>query len=207
MWKNWFTPKVEKPLRPLIERVAFEHGISTFVETGTYLGTTAAWASRHFETVHTIEAAEVIYAKLKGFETNHPNVRRHLGDSGELLPQLAMQLDHPCVFWLDGHWSGEETFGEEKECPILQELESLNRSKQPHFIMVDDARFFTCPPPKPHRPSEWPNLSTLLRLLEGNTASPRTVYLVGDIFLAVPQSAASFVADWLIENHRRIYRA
>lgn len=105
--------------RQFILDLAANNNSTVFVETGTFLGVTARWAAEYFETVHTIEKAESLY---QGFINSHLrlNIRAHLGDSRIILSDiLTVESNNRAVFWLDGHWCGGESAGENDECPLL----------------------------------------------------------------------------------------
>jgi len=66
------------------------------------------------------------------------------GDSGEVLSVILADIKQPCLFWLDGHYSGGDTAKGRLETPILQELHCvLTHSIEGHVILIDDARLFT----------------------------------------------------------------
>jgi len=110
---------------------------NTFIETGTYYGRTAKWAASHFEQVHTIELSELLYNQTKN-ELISMRIVPHCGDSRSILPKL---INGGIVFWLDGHYSGGETAGEEDPCPLLNELDViLHRSHDD--IIINDARLY-----------------------------------------------------------------
>ena len=79
----------------------------TLVETGTYKGGTALWASKNFEKVYTIEFDEQRYLKTLGdFKTKELDIRNVefcLGNSKYILPSILEDLKEPVVFWLDAH--------------------------------------------------------------------------------------------------------
>lgn len=136
-----------------------------FVETGTFRGDTAHWASGHFEEVCTIELSpEYHAAALRRFADNK-RVRPLAGNSPEVLAALMPTIVGPAIFWLDAHWSGMDTSGRGKECPLLEELEAINASPEDHVVLVDDARLFCAPPPKPHFADSWPDLFTTVNAL------------------------------------------
>ncbi len=63
------------------------------------------------------------------------------GDSAEVLPALLGQIDEPCLFWLDGHYSGPKTGRGETDTPILRELEAIFAHRvKTHVVIIDDAR-------------------------------------------------------------------
>lgn len=166
-----------------------------FIETGTFLGETAAWAARHFPRVTTIELADQYFAAARARFEGQPQVRVVQGRSDEVLAQLVPELTGPACFWLDAHWSGLDTAGRARECPLLAELAAINQSNQPHLILVDDAGLFAAPPPLPHQASQWPTLTELLPVLA--QGGRRHVVLHEDVFVAVPMAAREFLVAWL----------
>ena len=111
------------------------------------------------------------------------------GDSKILLPQVVSRLgNRPAVFWLDGHWSSGETAGEEDECPLLSELETLSH-RQGDVILIDDARLFLSVPPAPYRPDKWPTLPEIARLLTSQPNQP-FVQIIDDVIFSVPATEA-----------------
>lgn len=59
-----------------------------FVETGTYEGNTAKWASNHFRIVHTIEKSRTLYTSYSTALQTLKGITPHLGDSRHVLPQI-----------------------------------------------------------------------------------------------------------------------
>ena len=169
--------------------------LEDFVETGTYRGDTAAWAAEHFARVATIELSPEYHAAATARFQAQPQVRVLLGDSGAMLRKVAAELPGPAIFWLDAHWSGLDTAGREAECPLLAELAMLNAAPAPHTLLVDDARLFAAPPPRPHRAEKWPDLGAVLDALRAG--GRRHVVLWEDVFIAVPATERNFLTDWV----------
>lgn len=49
----------------------------------------------------------------------------------------------PCLFWLDGHYSGGGTAQAHLDTPIIQELGTIfDHPVSTHVILIDDARLF-----------------------------------------------------------------
>jgi hypothetical protein len=86
-----------------------KYRIPNFVETGTYQGGTAEWATRHFEKVLTIEGQKKIYEATSARLSSIPNLTCLLGDSRDVFKETCAGLDGPTLFWLDSHWCGQET--------------------------------------------------------------------------------------------------
>jgi hypothetical protein len=164
-------------------------GATTFIETGTYHGASTRWAAGHFESVFTMERAEGLYQQHHQALRALGNVEPLLGDSKNLLPKVVPRLaNKPAVFWLDGHWSGGETAGEDDECPLLSELETLSQ-RQGDVILIDDARLFLSAPPAPHRPEQWPTFPEIARLLT-KQPNPPFVQIIDDVIFSVPATEA-----------------
>jgi hypothetical protein len=169
--------------------------LDDFVETGTFHGHTAAWAAVHFPRVTTIELSPAYHAAAQDRFRSQANVRALAGDSSARLREVVPALAGPALFWLDAHWSGLDTAGREAECPLLAEIALINAVPRTHTLLVDDARLFCAPPPRPHRAEQWPDLvSTVDALSEGGR---RHVVLFEDVLVAVPADQREFLNAWL----------
>jgi hypothetical protein len=160
--------------------------LGTFVETGTFGGSTAAWAARHFPRVYSIEASEKHWREARARYSALDNVTFSLGHSPHQLAALMPQFDRP-LFWLDAHWCGSDTAGSASECALLDELQAIAKAnlKQP-AILIDDARLFLRPPPAPHRWEQWPDFSAVLAALK--TCGDVYVAVREDVIVAVPRA-------------------
>ena len=183
------------PPEALILALQLRLGLSDFIETGTYRGDTAAWAAGHFTRVTTIELAPAYHAAAQARFQAQPKVRALGGESSAVLRELVPTLTGPALFWLDAHWSGLDTAGRETECPLLAEITLINAVPGAHAVLVDDARLFCTPPPRPHRAELWPDLTATVTALQAG--GQRHVVLFEDVFVAVPAEAREFLNTWL----------
>ena len=56
---------------------------------------------------------------------------------------MLAQIDEPCLFWLDGHYSAGITARGDKDTSVLDELRCiLDHRVSNHVILIDDARKF-----------------------------------------------------------------
>ena len=161
-------------------------GATTFIETGTFRGATAEWASRHFAEVHSIERAESLYREASERLGAIGNLSLHLGDTRDIMPGLISALGAPAVLWLDAHWSGGETSGEGDECPLLDELAIAETSTQTLAVLIDDARYFLAAPPAPHHLDDWPDLAEVVGKLSRDRQ--RYVCITEDVIVGVPMA-------------------
>lgn len=118
-----------------------------FVESGTYLGNGLRCAlEAGFDTCHSVEIHQHLYEKAKerfSREIENGKVYLYLGDSGKIFDSIIERLSEPTTFWLDAHISAN--YGEKlaKNCPIIEELESIKRSSiKTHTILIDDLNSF-----------------------------------------------------------------
>jgi len=117
--------------------------LKTFIETGTFMGGTVAAMKDHFEKTYSIELSERLAARARRLFRGCKQVEILQGDSAEILPGLLSKISEPCLFWLDGHYSGGVTALAKIETPILQELRTiLQHEVKTHVILIDDARLF-----------------------------------------------------------------
>jgi hypothetical protein len=192
------------PPPDLIEALKKQFAPGVFIETGTYRGATARWASSHFQTVYTIEASREAYDSARGIHQTLANVTFLFGSSPEVLRQLLPTIHAPALFWLDAHWMGSESFGETKECPLLDELKEINRSPNAHFILVDDARLFLAPPPLPHKAEQWPDIRAVLDEL---SQKPRYTTVFEDVIVSVPETARGSISAFLQQRTTAYWHA
>lgn len=142
-------------------------GLTIFVEGGTYKGGTAIWASNEFEKVFTIENSDAMFEEANKNLQGIGNVSLLKGDSREHLRTILRETDNAFI-WLDAHWSGGKTYGEEDECPLIDELEIIFAQSKNFLILIDDARLFMSPPPAPHDFQHWPSLKEVVNILPCN---------------------------------------
>lgn len=183
------------PPTKIVSKLREAYGIKKFIETGTYRGDTARWASQVFEHVVTIEYSESIYQQVEEKYGHIKNIEFLQGDTRNRLREIVSKLESTGLFWLDAHWSGGETYGEKDQCPIIEELEIINGSKYDHFIFIDDARLFLSPPQSPHLIKQWPDISTVIGALN-SVKRGRYIVIIEDVILVVPDFAKSMVAQY-----------
>ena len=184
------------PPENLVLLIKDNYKISTFVETGTFKGNTARWAAKHFNQIITIENSQEYYNELINTKIKNENIEFLYGDSRLHLETIINKVQEPAIFWLDSHWCGGSSFGENDQCPLLKELSIINSSNFDHFILIDDARLFLSPPPCPNDLSYWPTILTICELLSENNHN-RYVVIFEDVIIAVPYYAKKLVAPWL----------
>lgn len=118
-----------------------------WVETGTLVGDTAKYLSKIAKFVYTIEPSEKYYRlsvkNLKSYE----NIKIYNDTSENKLNDILeiIKPNSDVCFWLDGHWSGGDTFKGETDTPILSELDTIERYLNNFSklnILIDDFRIF-----------------------------------------------------------------
>lgn len=118
-----------------ILRLKESHGITTFFETGTCLGSTTLWAAHHFPDVWTIEVNPefrkiavkrfvdaAVHGKVITLEGSSPEVIFGIHDS-------TMRLGKT-LFFLDAHWGDT--------CPLLREIEAISDKGIRPVIVIHD---------------------------------------------------------------------
>ena len=117
--------------------------VRTFVETGTYRGATVAALFDRFERVYTIELDRELWQHAQKRFARHPHVLVIQGNSGDVLLSVLAGVSDQCLFWLDGHFSGDETARGGEDTPIVAELNIIrSHQRNDHVILIDDARMF-----------------------------------------------------------------
>jgi hypothetical protein len=141
--------------------------LDIFVEGGTYKGYTAKSMSASFRKVYTVEKSGVMFDIAKENLKGMSNITMLKGDTREHLKNILEENDN-IMFWLDAHWSGGDTYGEEDECPLIEELEIIFDYPKNYVILIDDARLFLAPPPYPHNYKNWQSIKDILESIPMN---------------------------------------
>ena len=172
--------------------------LSVFIETGTFHGDSVAVVRQFFKEIHTCELSPELYAAAAQRFANDPVVGCHLASSSDWLPTIVPRYSgRPVMFWLDAHWCvAGHTKGEESQCPLLDELKALGPLHADSVIWIDDARYFTAPPPQPLQAKGWPTFQQVLERLQ-SLSKVHHVVLADDTILFYPQKVSSEVAEYL----------
>ncbi len=152
IWKTagWSMPPPYFVKRAVLLAEARAVEARTLVETGTLFGDTTWSFRKSFEQIHTIEVQPELAALARERFRKIPSISVHEGDSASLLAGLCETIQTPCIFYLDGHYSGGDTGMGEKECPAIEELDAIfSTMKHPFRIVIDDARLFGTHPAYP----------------------------------------------------------
>ena len=135
-------PHIAKQM--VVKKYAAKNGIRVFIETGTYLGEMVCAVKDTFDNIYSIELSNELCRRAKKKFVGYKHITIINGDSAEVLPEILMHEKEPCLFWLDGHYSGGNTAKGEKETPVMEELKQIcDHSVKNHVILIDDARLFT----------------------------------------------------------------
>lgn len=146
--REWEKRQYSAPSLPHIKRaVLLRLGLprATWVETGTFLGDTAALLSEHSDYVYTIEPEKSLFRDIqRRFEGNN-KVKPICGLSEEVFPSLLPTLSGRVNFWLDGHYSGGITHQGPTDCPVRDELQHIQNNLHRYekvAVLIDDVRCF-----------------------------------------------------------------
>jgi hypothetical protein len=127
----------------VVKEYAKMFSIDILVEAGTYQGDMVQACKDTFRRILSIELDEELYTRAKNRFSELRHISIIQGDSGEVLRGILSQMEAPCLFWLDSHYSGGITARGKRETPIRGELGCiLDHSVSGHVILIDDARLF-----------------------------------------------------------------
>ena len=170
---------------------------SVAVETGTYKGSTTLKLSRAFSSVSSIEKSVKLFNTASKRLGHRSNVELYLGDSAHHLLPLIPKTEIGCLFWLDAHFSGGSTAGEQSHCPLMSELPQIlsSRNASNTVILIDDSRGLI-------GKSGWPLLSELIGLLSHSRFSS---IIIDDILIASSIESLGTIADDFYRSRTSIF--
>ncbi len=191
----------------LVRELTAHLPLKVFVETGTYEGASVKEMLPFFNEVHTIELSVPLYAgAVEKFEEN-PAVSVYHGRSEKVLADIVPKLRRRAVlYWLDAHWCDEASAGEDRQCPLIEELEAIGSISDRSVVLIDDARLFMAPPPKPAVTEGWPQFSEVLERLSALNPN-HELLVIDDVLVFFPPAvreplreyAHLHAVDWLVE--------
>jgi hypothetical protein len=73
---------------------------------------------------------------------NITNIKFYNGSSDKLIKTLCTEINVPTIFFLDSHWSKENTARGEVDVPLLTELKYIKDRNMPDIVIIDDHRLF-----------------------------------------------------------------
>lgn len=153
------------------------------VETGTYLGD-MVFAVRHtFDQIYSLELDEDLYQKARVRFADFRHIHILQGDSAQALPRVLADINRPCLFWLDAHYSGGMTARGNIDTPIVAEVQhALACPAIESVILIDDARLFV-------GKNNYPTLDELGRLILSKR--PTWIVEVRDDIIRIHQKTQS----------------
>jgi hypothetical protein len=136
----WFPPPHIVKVGYVLEN-ARKHGIEILVETGTFQGEMVRKCLPNFNSIYSIELGPSLAAAAARKFSRYAHISIIEGDSTSYLPGVLKSVEARCLFWLDGHYSGETTAGANVETPLRAELRAIGEHvRNDHVILIDDAR-------------------------------------------------------------------
>lgn len=158
--------------------------VTILVESGTYQGNTIHNAISIFDHIYSVELSQEFYdAAIEKFTSyNHVSIIHGSSDLifNALLPTL--NKNQRILFWLDGHYSGDNTALGAKVTPIKEELEAIKEAGiLDSIILIDDLRDFF----KNRR--DHPTIAQLKQLIL-DINPDYEVFVYGDILIAFLKS-------------------
>jgi hypothetical protein len=175
--------------------------LRVFVETGTFEGESIRRVRAQFEEIHSVESSPEYYTQAVSRFRDDPKVSLHFGHSPEILRKLAPSLlGKSVLYWLDAHWCvADYIAGDKSQCPLLDELSAISSLNEQSVILIDDARLFLCPPPRPHEVSQWPSFNSILKCL-GQLASAHEVMILNDVLIFYPTAVREALAQYAYDH-------
>jgi hypothetical protein len=146
-WKQLGSPfPVPHPIKNLLLlEYKRKYNLKCLIESGTYQGEMIDAMNTLFNELHTIELSSEYFNKAQIKFKNNPKITVYNGDSGNLLPEILKKIQLPILFWLDGHYSGDQTAKADVDTPIIKEIDAISsyKHRDKSVIIIDDARLFT----------------------------------------------------------------
>ena len=132
----------------------YSNGIDVFVETGTYMGDSLAYASKFdFQKLYSIELLKKYYDLCMERFKDDSRISLINDNSIDALPKLIDEIkDKSCLYWLDAHlpdiydskkYSSDYTKQTDLYVPLKKELDIItNKDISKDVFIIDDLRIY-----------------------------------------------------------------
>jgi hypothetical protein len=112
------------------------------VETGSWHGDGIQQAiDEGFTEIYSIELSHALHERCNDRFKDNKFVTLIEGDSHLVLDAVLKPINDQITFWLDGHFSGDDTVMGKFNSPLMQELDCIARHHiKTHTILIDDMR-------------------------------------------------------------------
>jgi hypothetical protein len=200
-----------EPNNLLLHFLLKNFNVDTFVETGSAHGGMTVKACGLFSSVYTVELNTALFNETSQKVKGRANCRN--GKSVDFLKELLPTIkDKPIIYWLDAHYSGDETSGIEEQCSLLDEIKIINsRREDKDFIFIDDAHTFFSPAilKAPHDVDQFPNIVDIFKELDSKDKytviltswkyleEHKKIVMIDDSIVSVPKWAKEEVYQWI----------
>lgn len=139
-------PSPHKAKQYVIAEYAKKYKVKNLIETGTHSGLMVNAMKGKFRQIYSIELSKEFYIKAKNKFKNYNHIKLYQGDSAEVLPKILNEINSKSLFWLDGHYSGQNTAKGNLSTPVMDEIKHIIshsiKNNIDHIILIDDARCF-----------------------------------------------------------------
>ncbi|MDQ3766084.1 MAG: glycosyltransferase, partial [Actinomycetota bacterium] len=175
-------PHLEK--EKVVRAHARSFGTGVLVETGTFHGEMVSAMRKRFEQIYSIELHPELHQKATQRFHRFSHIQILKGDSAQLLPEIAAEIEESCLFWLDAHYSGGITARGGIDTPISAELQTVLGRRQSDVVLIDDSFDF-------NGSSGYPTLAELENAVKA--ARPDYDFTVSDYIIRITPSAGNEV--------------
>ena len=177
LWKGKPMPPPDYIKEKIIKRYARRYNSKTFIETGTYYGDKIQAFKNLFSKIYSIELDSQLYEKAKQRFKDSSNIEILQGDSSKILLEILSGIRGTILFWLDAHYSGDNTARGNNETPILNELKAIMKMHpKNNVILIDDTRLFI-------GKNDYPTVDELIHWVNRNNKSKLTYTIENDIIV------------------------
>jgi hypothetical protein len=145
---DFFRRSFDAPYPTFVKRKTLvAHSIldASWIETGTYMGSTSQFLAKRYPKVTTIEPSEYFFKFSESRLKRNSKIVTLFGSSEEHFENALIGDKKEVNIWLDGHFSEGGTFKGENVSPIVHELTIIARHKSKFNsirVFIDDVRLF-----------------------------------------------------------------